>query len=82
MKFAFITWVDATYQDGELALHDFSNPVTCVTCGWLVQDLSTHVSVSLEYHPASLEWRRITHIPKVLIKSMEVQEREIKIVED
>jgi hypothetical protein len=66
---AVIDWLDASLEDGPLALRDLDPLIRLQTTGWLVREDADSVSVAMEYGPDE-RYRCVQHIPRVNIKSM------------
>jgi len=61
-----VEWTDASYSDGPIYEEDMKPLVDLVTCGWLVRQNKTFVTLAMEYSDDS-RWRAIINIPRVNI---------------
>jgi hypothetical protein len=72
---AVIDWLDASFTDGPLALHDVKPLIRLQTVGWLIHEDGVSITVAQERAEEDGRYRAVQSIPKVNV----VRVRKVKV---
>ena len=72
MKFAYIEWVDSVHQDCWVAETEMTNVKGETSCGILVRETDTFITLCLSYAEETHEYGQVISIPKVAITKLVV----------
>ena len=67
MKFVYIEWIDASYEEDIHDVNDMLGTIPSNLCGFLLAETDDTLSIAMEYYPKLDTWKHICHIPKCLI---------------
>lgn len=63
-QWAVVQWNDSCFQRGEVIKEEFNSNLTLTSCGLLVSETDTHISLATDYDERSKTYRFVTHILK------------------
>jgi hypothetical protein len=72
---SYIRWNDASYQEGVISFGDIKQGVVLESCGFLVKESNTHVSVCVDRYTEHGTFRHVQNIPKGMI----IERRDFKL---
>lgn len=72
MKCAYVEWVDSVHMADWNEAASLAKAKPEVSCGILVEDAETHVTIALSYAPDTEQYGQVVSIPRVAIKLIQV----------
>lgn len=70
MEIAYIEWMDACYQRGEMSKDEIVEGVVIKSAGIITKETKTHMSISLDHYEADDSIRFTLTIPRKYIVHM------------
>lgn len=72
MQCAYVEWIDSVHMADWNEASNLATAKPEVTCGILVENVESHVTVALSYAPETAQYGQVVSIPKVSIRELQI----------